>query len=511
MKLPAARKVFRFSLWSAAALVTLAILLYIEEDWRGSSAWAKTKARWEAKGETFDYSKFIPPPIPDDQNLAALPLFELEPGKLKDYVGNPEMEPIALLQAMHHEELSTSRPHLPDWHKGDLPDMDAIRKTVATNYSTVFKDAKPDLDSSAQFNATYPFLPALIADSSSRARFRLNIDYAPSNPIFRNYGMLTRQIELSQIVTLHALLSLNTGQSDPALNDIKLNFQILSGVKNDPTYVGGLVALGMATITNGALFDGLALHAWTDAQLVELEHVYQPINFLADFQYAERSEAAQVNTNVTYFKHASRSELINITRYAETASSSIMVLRYRLPWPNGWWDTNTRQFADYHFSELATVDPQAHRAFPHLQSQINEKITNSADKWDADAPWNFWFSLAAPSERDMMQRYAHAQVWNDEALIACALERYRLAKGVYPNSLADVAPAYIDEIPNDIMTGEPYHYRLGTDGQYLLYSIGWNLKDDGGTIAFKKDSPKSKDDDEGDWVWPTANKVTTTP
>src|SRR5271170_884102 len=59
------------------AIVALIILFYVEEDWRGAHAWAATKAKWEAKGETFDLNKFTPPPIPDDQNLAAIPLFRL--------------------------------------------------------------------------------------------------------------------------------------------------------------------------------------------------------------------------------------------------------------------------------------------------------------------------------------------------------------------------------------------------------------------------------------------------
>src|SRR5260370_1023445 len=62
-------------------LIALIVFLYIEEDLRGAHAWAVTKAKWEAKGETFDYAKFIPPPVPDEKNLAAIPLFELKSEK----------------------------------------------------------------------------------------------------------------------------------------------------------------------------------------------------------------------------------------------------------------------------------------------------------------------------------------------------------------------------------------------------------------------------------------------
>ena len=46
------------------------------------------------------------------------------------------------------------------------------------------------------------------------------------------------------------------------------------------------------------------------------------------------------------------------------------------------------------------------------------------------------------------------------------------------------------------MTGEPYKYLRKEDGSFVLYSVGWNEKDDGGT------SGKTLFDEEnGDWVW----------
>ena len=44
--------------------------------------------------------------------------------------------------------------------------------------------------------------------------------------------------------------------------------------------------------------------------------------------------------------------------------------------------------------------------------------------------------------------------------------------------------------------GEAYRYRRATDGSFLLYSIGWNEKDDGG-----KPGKTLFDEKDGDWVW----------
>jgi hypothetical protein len=44
-------------------------------------------------------------------------------------------------------------------------------------------------------------------------------------------------------------------------------------------------------------------------------------------------------------------------------------------------------------------------------------------------------------------------------------------------------------LPKDAITGESYRYRRTDDGQFVLYSVGWNEKDDGvalrsGKLAF---------------------------
>ena len=39
------------------------------------------------------------------------------------------------------------------------------------------------------------------------------------------------------------------------------------------------------------------------------------------------------------------------------------------------------------------------------------------------------------------------------------------------------------------------------DGQFVLYSIGWNETDDGGEVVMQPDG-KAQDDTQGDWAWP---------
>jgi hypothetical protein len=87
----------------------------------------------------------------------------------------------------------------------------------------------------------------------------------------------------------------------------------------------------------------------------------------------------------------------------------------------------------------------------------------------------------------------------DMALLACALESYRLVKGEYPANLNSLVPEYLETIPPDVVNGEPLHFQRTANGSFKLYSIGWNGQDDGGVIGtnqFERYGPNT-----GDWVW----------
>jgi hypothetical protein len=63
--------------------------------------------------------------------------------------------------------------------------------------------------------------------------------------------------------------------------------------------------------------------------------------------------------------------------------------------------------------------------------------------------------------------------------LAFALAAYYADNGRYPEALAELAPKYLDTIPDDIYSGKPLIYKPEANG-YLLYSVGANGIDEGG-------------------------------
>lgn len=68
----------------------------------------------------------------------------------------------------------------------------------------------------------------------------------------------------------------------------------------------------------------------------------------------------------------------------------------------------------------------------------------------------------------------------DAALTAIALELFRRRHGAYPAQLEELVPNFLPTVPIDRFDGRPLRYRLTDDGP-LLYSVGADHIDDGGT------------------------------
>jgi hypothetical protein len=140
------------------------------------------------------------------------------------------------------------------------------------------------------------------------------------------------------------------------------------------------------------------------------------------------------------------------------------------------------------------VDENALRINPRIGVDVERSLTNSL------TPYNMLSHMLLPAVSSVLPKTARTQTVIQQTVIACALERYYRAHQQYPDKLQQLVPQYLSAVPRDVMDGAPLRYRRENDGSYLLYSVGWNLVDDGGTVVrtgkTQVISPK-----EGDWIW----------
>ena len=82
--------------------------------------------------------------------------------------------------------------------------------------------------------------------------------------------------------------------------------------------------------------------------------------------------------------------------------------------------------------------------------------------------------------------------------IAFALAGYRADHDGYPESLAELAPKYIAEVPVDLFTGNSYRYKLEDEG-FLIYSLGPNMQDNGGRNRYVARDKPAPGEDKSEW------------
>jgi hypothetical protein len=88
-------------------------------------------------------------------------------------------------------------------------------------------------------------------------------------------------------------------------------------------------------------------------------------------------------------------------------------------------------------------------------------------------------ALALPFLEATSRTFTDTEVRGRILLVAAALAAYHAECGRYPDSLAELAPAYLDRVPEDGFIDQPFHYRR-TDTGFKLYSVGRDMVDNGG-------------------------------
>jgi hypothetical protein len=510
------RTVVRRILIGLVWLITIVALFYAEEDWRGWHAWNQYRQQLEAGGVQLDYSAFIPKPIPDEQNFAAIPVVETWFSERTNFDERWS-------DNFNQADTKISTAGLKD-EKGRRHFMDLVAWQMAfaaiqsgrTNSNQGFESDKLDLASRAaaapavlaELRTSEANLAALRA-ASDRPYARFPVVYDLDNPwgiLLPHLGNIKRTVQRLQ---LRACAELAAGQSDQALADVKLMLYLADSVKSEPFLISYLVRLACVQIAIQPVWEGLAEHAWSDAQLQELQARLQQYNFVADMKPSMDSERA-AGTLTADLLARGKYHLNDLTDDPSHSRSALANLFGRIA-PRGWYYLEQLNYCRLFQSQLnGAFDADKKQVFPkQIAANTNalEQAFAGRNPFTTICTRHQLLSvLMLPSLGNIPKRAAAAQVAADEATIACTLERHRLANGQFPETLETLVPQFISPLPNDVISGEPYKYHrtadpssqssAATSGQFVLYSVGWNETDDGGMPG-----QNMFDDKQGDWVW----------
>ncbi len=88
--------------------------------------------------------------------------------------------------------------------------------------------------------------------------------------------------------------------------------------------------------------------------------------------------------------------------------------------------------------------------------------------------------LTVPVLAPIIVQYRRRSVELRATAVVLALRQYQQAEQHSPQTLQDLVPKYLSEVPVDPFDGKPLRYRMRTDGCWIVYSVGPNQLDENG-------------------------------
>jgi len=531
--IPPVRQLFawlwRRWLFSLVGLVTFVALFYAVENWRGWRAWHNYRQPRMAKGERFELASRVPSMVPAEQNFFETPLWNDMHFYQKTNASGRGVEPDSQVvwsdtnwgDHVFFDVIGPKRGMYGDlntWIRGQRLDL-ATWQAFYRGSNNVFisSDGTPTNYFPLANEPQAPAADVLLALSRFGENRRLLIDTAsrPKARFWINYEAgwaallphLARMNHTVQYLGLHAEAAREAGDKETALADIQVSFRMIEAIRSEPIIISHLVRMRMLEYTLQPVWQGLADHTWTEAELMTFDAELRKLDFLADYHLAMRGERAFNLWLVDYVQEGQVVEAINLISCARATMNASHGPGLREEWeraltrgmlevvPRGWFAQNKRSLCEVHDKYLLALVDQTNRVVSPSTVKKAERViaARRIRAYDAFSP------LLAPASLEAPEKFAHAQTVVDLARVACALERYRLAKGRFPETLETLAPSFIERLPHDVINGEPLKYRRTDDGQFILYSVGWDETDEGGKFAAIEKGAQAQD--KGDWTW----------
>jgi hypothetical protein len=494
--------------------ITPFALVVTVENIRGEITWKREHARLVAAGEKLTFRDILGPEIPASQNAGAAMVFAAMFDYEKQRVTLPTGEKtwstvwpqsnawaqfqLALLlpsESLKSSTTSTPAIDLEAWSQ-------SFRKMAAKpmqrgNYTSSLTLPPPGdaaLDVLAGVAPADTCLNEICAAATLvHCRFPIHWDDAFQALLPHVSELKSAQINLQLRCAAH----LAAGRPDAAFADATNALNVAELLREEPLLISQLVRYAQLHIAVNTLWQGLAGHQWSDPQLESFQRRLAQVDCLPGLLLAYEGERV---LGIASLDLAIRDPqvfdsfmggppggmpFLRVIPRSIMRQNQVAILRFAT--------AKLERFRNVLAEAPQTGLCAAIRAHvPKLEDSIPQIFS----------PYTQILNAVAPATDNAINKTGRAQTTIQLAIVACALERYRLAQGTFPEKLDQLAPRFLSNVPLDPMIDQPFHYQRTDDGWFLLYSVGLNGTDDGGEMT----SGIKGDKEENDWPWPVPSR-----
>jgi len=489
------KKIVKIFCWSAVTFLTLLVLFYQIENWRGTRAWESAQKDYLEAGGTLDIHQIFLSPVPEEDNFGALSVF-------KDI----EVEDSKIGQK-NRDRIKTASLKPPSSTTGKRPKLN--RDTALDEYLSLYARHLGIANEEQSPTECAQVLLALIEQQAGdllnemkegidfpHAQFKILNRFPEDHQLFYDFTFphISSILHLSRILNLQGLASIKMGDRKSAREATALCLQLRNLIIND-LLIGFLVAQSLDTMTLDLIHCGIENDIWTDEDLHWMAQASRATLFSEALPKAIQTEALVVSEMFDIMKNQrdKRALLNPVTAGSDQKTAS--QLQHWLT-PQGWFSLNGAEILRTYLP-LISIKTSSDNLDDLIQFTESKQKELEASN-DSFSPSTYMASAVIPPVLHAFNRIISVEIRRQLMIISCAIERFRIAHERLPNKLSELVPDYLPVIPKDPIGHSPLRYQVqGKDG-YQLYSIGLDQIDNNGTPPPKGQRHKSE---QTDVVW----------
>lgn len=504
----------RALVWGFGSVVTVYLLLCAWVNYTGARRWADAQALLLREGETIDFRKVAPEPLAESANFCAISALKDLALAVDESSGSKELmakrkrlEDAALPKGKDNK--STSRPSLISGaaHGSaiDLPSWaEWLRKDGTLSVPDTGDAARDVLTALSKHDALYSELAAGLDRPGAQWTPEWKTRPLPDLLVVVPLPQYQAQGQLVPNLVLRSAAAAQAGDAAKAQESLLILLKLAQASLQDPCVIGFHISAYEALQGCGMVWELCEAHAGSVEDFRRLEQALQALDFHAGLLQAYRGELASLVNYVQWAKRSRDSKMFSGMGGTEPSEISKLGMALMVSSiPRGWFDANAATIAELDFEYMIKpLRDGGMRTVGRDDEKYGNLLKQRAARYQLDS---IFACMTIPAVGAASQRAVYTQCLVDQALVACALERYRLEQGNYPDTLAGLKLADGKPLPNDLLSGTSMGYRKTTGGRYALWSVGLDRKDDGGKRTLDKKNPENTRFHDskyvGDWVW----------
>ena len=297
---------------------------------------------------------------------------------------------------------------------------------------------------------------------------------------------------LCQALATRTVFYLHNGDSKHAWTNLLASTRLVTAYQPEGVEVAYQVRFSCATIAFEVTWQALQAGAWSDEQLAQLQREWKNVEFFKDLPelaaFVRASMVATCRQQRQRPVSGPRVRFADFFRSPRGVWQSFVDYRQRVQYRyRGTYEDEKALLLHYRDRELelrrAVQSPtwQAMRALPGV-TNLAPFLPKQSSQLSAILINRQLMATMQARGRRLLGSAAEAETRRRLITTALALERHRLRQGTYPNSLTELVPDPSGVPPADFMDGQPLRYRLSQAGHFVLYSVGLDCIDDGGSM-----------------------------